>query len=171
MTVKSTGCGFDNHSRKLNIYLYFIFSFHRSGVEAKRGLSSATQYATPPELGGKWETECLNTRFPLPTQLWISTVEFSELKPQRSVVTHNIIVLKLYNILTCVCPQISQKQNLNWHRDNRFWFKWLFSLYVITTHSGIKPRPQYKADAVSRAVPQKTGGRRKRRVTYITIAN
>ena len=29
-------------------------------------LSSATQHAMPPELGGKWGTECLNTRFPLP---------------------------------------------------------------------------------------------------------
>ena len=32
-------------------------------------LSSATQHAVPPELGGKWGTECLNTRFPLPNLL------------------------------------------------------------------------------------------------------
>ena len=32
-------------------------------------LSSATQHAMPPELGGKWGTEYLNTRFPLPTLL------------------------------------------------------------------------------------------------------
>ena len=32
-------------------------------------LSSATQHAMPPELGGKSGTECLNTRFPLPTLL------------------------------------------------------------------------------------------------------
>ena len=51
MTVKSTSCGFDLHSRKRNIYIgTFIFSFLRSGVEAK--LSSATQHALPPELGG-----------------------------------------------------------------------------------------------------------------------
>ena len=30
-------------------------------------LSSATQHAMPPESGTKWETECLNTKFPLPT--------------------------------------------------------------------------------------------------------
>ena len=30
-------------------------------------LSSATQHAMPPELGGKWGTMCLNYRFPLPT--------------------------------------------------------------------------------------------------------
>ena len=32
-------------------------------------LCSATQHAMPPELGGKWGTECHNTRFPLPTLL------------------------------------------------------------------------------------------------------
>ena len=32
-------------------------------------LSSATQHAMPPEFGRKWETECLNTRFTLPTLL------------------------------------------------------------------------------------------------------
>ena len=32
-------------------------SFPRSGNEAKSGLSSATQHAILPELGGKWETE------------------------------------------------------------------------------------------------------------------
>ena len=32
-------------------------------------LSSATQHAMPPELGGKSGTECLNTRFPLPILL------------------------------------------------------------------------------------------------------
>ena len=32
-------------------------------------LCSATQHAMPPEFGSMWETECLNTRFPLPTLL------------------------------------------------------------------------------------------------------
>ena len=32
-------------------------------------LNSATQHAMPPESGGKWATECLNTRFPLLTML------------------------------------------------------------------------------------------------------
>ena len=27
------------------------------------------QHAIPPEFGGKWGAECLNTRFPLPTML------------------------------------------------------------------------------------------------------
>ena len=31
--------------------------------------SSETQHAMPPEFGTKWGTECLNTRFPLPTLL------------------------------------------------------------------------------------------------------
>ena len=33
----------------------------------KAALSSATQHTMPPEFGRKWGTECLNTRFPLPT--------------------------------------------------------------------------------------------------------
>ena len=32
-------------------------------------LSSATQHAMPPDFGRTWGTECLNTRFPLPTLL------------------------------------------------------------------------------------------------------
>ena len=32
-------------------------------------LSSATQHAMPPEFGGKWGTQGLNTRFTLPTLL------------------------------------------------------------------------------------------------------
>ena len=47
-------------------YLFtFIFSFLHTDFEA--ALSFATQHAVPPELGGKWGTECLNTRFPLST--------------------------------------------------------------------------------------------------------
>ena len=37
-------------------------------------VSSATQHATPPEFGGKWETESLNTMFPLPIYFNISSV-------------------------------------------------------------------------------------------------
>ena len=44
MTVKSTGGGFESAA-----------------------LSSATQHAMSPEFGGKWGTECLNTRFLQPT--------------------------------------------------------------------------------------------------------
>ena len=39
VTAKLNGCGFDPHSRKLNVYLIkFYFHFLRSGVEAKRGV-------------------------------------------------------------------------------------------------------------------------------------
>ena len=69
VTVKSTGCGFDSHSRKWNIYLHFYFHFFALVSRESAALSSATQWATPPELGGKWGTESLNTRFPLPTLL------------------------------------------------------------------------------------------------------
>ena len=48
----------DPHSRKC----FFIFSFRSAA------LSSASQDTT--ELHGKWGTECLNTRFPLPTPVY-----------------------------------------------------------------------------------------------------
>ena len=66
---KFTGCGFDPHSRnEIFIYIYiFISSLGCRGESA--ALSFAIQYAMPPEIGGKWGTECLNTRFPLPTLL------------------------------------------------------------------------------------------------------
>ena len=35
----------------------------------KAALSSVIQHIMPPEFDGKWETECLNTRFPLSTLL------------------------------------------------------------------------------------------------------
>ena len=45
VTVKSTGCGFDPHSRKLNIYLhlYFHFFFLVSRQSAKSGEQSVLQ--------------------------------------------------------------------------------------------------------------------------------
>ena len=59
MTVKSTGCGFDLDEMK---YLFkFIFSFLR--------FEANIQHAMPPEFGVQWGTECLKTRFPLPTLL------------------------------------------------------------------------------------------------------
>ena len=60
VTVKSTGCGFYPHSRKWNIYLHLYFHF----------FALVSSQSAGPVLGGKWGTECLNTRFPLPTMLW-----------------------------------------------------------------------------------------------------
>ena len=48
---------------------YFIFSFLRSDVEAKRGVESRPQHAMPPEFSGKGGVVCLNTRLPLPILL------------------------------------------------------------------------------------------------------
>ena len=48
-------------------YLFkFIFLFLRSGVRQRVAFSSAThtQQVMPPEFGGKFGTECLNTRVP-----------------------------------------------------------------------------------------------------------
>ena len=61
VTVKSTGCGCDLHSRKLNILL----------SKQSAALSSTNQHAMPPELGGMWGMECLNIRFPLSTLLCV----------------------------------------------------------------------------------------------------
>ena len=69
VTVKPTGCGFDPHSRRWNIYLNLCFHFFALVSRLRAALSSATQHAMPPEIGRKWGTECLNTRFLLPTLL------------------------------------------------------------------------------------------------------
>ena len=52
VTVKPTGCGFDPHSRRLNIYLNLYFHiFVLSRLSAP--LSPATQHAIPPKYGRK----------------------------------------------------------------------------------------------------------------------
>ena len=53
---------------EMKYLLKFIFKFLRSGVEVKRGVEFCHLTRTP-EFGRKWGTECLNTRFPLPTLL------------------------------------------------------------------------------------------------------
>ena len=66
--IKSTSCGFDPHSRR-NIYLNLYFHFFALVSRLSAAMSSETQHAMPPEFGTKWGTECLNTRFHLPTLL------------------------------------------------------------------------------------------------------
>ena len=63
VNCKPIGRGFDPQWRKCNIYLKCIFPFLRSGVKARDG-----EFVSP-ELDGKWGTECLNIKFPLPTLL------------------------------------------------------------------------------------------------------
>ena len=53
-------------SRRGKLLRKSIFTQHKY-LQLSAALSSATQHAMPPEFGRKWETECLNTRFPLPT--------------------------------------------------------------------------------------------------------
>ena len=67
VTVKPTGCGFDLHSR--NFYFFIFIHIFALVLRQSAALSSATQHAMPPESGRKWETECLNIRFPLPNLL------------------------------------------------------------------------------------------------------
>ena len=49
-------------------------------------LNSATQHVIPPEFGRKWGTECLNTKFPLPTLL---CAEYSVKLKKRKKKTEN----------------------------------------------------------------------------------
>ena len=49
VTVKSTGCGFDPHSRRLCIYLNVYFHFFALVSRTSAALSSAAQHAMPPE--------------------------------------------------------------------------------------------------------------------------
>ena len=67
MTVNATGCGFDPHSRTCNIYLNLYIHYFALVSRQSAALSSATQNLMPAEFGGKWEKDCLNTGFPLPT--------------------------------------------------------------------------------------------------------
>ena len=60
---------FDPHSRRWNNYLNLYFHFFALVSRLSAALSSATQHAMPSEFGRKWRTECVNTRFPLPTLL------------------------------------------------------------------------------------------------------
>ena len=68
VTVEPTGCGFDPHSRRGNIYLNLYFHFFALVLRQSTALSSATQHPMPPEFGRKWGTG-RHTRFPLPTLL------------------------------------------------------------------------------------------------------
>ena len=71
VTVNVTGCGYDPHSRKGNIYFNFYFLFIALESRQSATLRSATVHAMPPELGGKYETKCFNTRFPLLTLVFV----------------------------------------------------------------------------------------------------
>ena len=50
VTVKPTGCGFDPHSRRCNIYLILYFHYFALVSMQSAALSSATQHAMPVEL-------------------------------------------------------------------------------------------------------------------------
>ena len=59
MIVSATGCEFDPHSRKCNVYLNLYFHFFALKSRLIAALNSATQHAVPRESGGKSRTECL----------------------------------------------------------------------------------------------------------------
>ena len=59
VVVQPTGCGFDPHSRRRNIYLNLYFHFFALVSKLSAGLSSTTQHAMPPEFGRQWGTGVL----------------------------------------------------------------------------------------------------------------
>ena len=74
-TINAAGCGFDSDSRN---GMFNIFIFLALVTTQNAALSSATQHAMPPEVGGKRETKVsywdqsvltLGFRFPAPTLL------------------------------------------------------------------------------------------------------
>ena len=52
-TRNGDGCGVDPHSRRLNIYLKFIFPFLRSGVQAKRSVEFCHSTRNASRIGQK----------------------------------------------------------------------------------------------------------------------
>ena len=48
-------------------FLFSYFHFFALATRQSAALSSATQHAMPSKFGGKWVTDCLNIKLPLPT--------------------------------------------------------------------------------------------------------
>ena len=66
---KPTGCGFDPHSRRCNIYLNLYFYFLRSGVQAKRSVEFCHLIRNVSGIRQKVGNGVSFTTFPLPTLL------------------------------------------------------------------------------------------------------
>ena len=56
LALNATGCRYDSHSRKCNIYLNLYFHFFALVSRQSAALSSATQHAMRPKFDGNWET-------------------------------------------------------------------------------------------------------------------
>ena len=61
----------------------------------RAALSSATQHTLPTEFGGKWGTECLNTRLPLPTMLCAGY----SVKLKKNYISHQLYTVQCINII------------------------------------------------------------------------
>ena len=119
VTVKPTGCGFDPHWRRWNIYLNLYFHFFALVSRLSAVLSSATQHAMPPELGTKWGTECLNIRFPPLTLLWagysVKLIRFNSLESyDKQDIRCTLCFWWDYQLQhISICRQIITKKNRN----------------------------------------------------------
>ena len=59
-SYKRNAYGFDSHPEERNIYLNVYFHFGEI-------FGRVIQHTMPSKFGGKWGTECPNTKFPLPS--------------------------------------------------------------------------------------------------------
>ena len=122
---KSTGCGFDPHSRRCYIYLNLYFHFFALVSRQSASLSSATQHAMPPEFGRKSGTECLNTRFPLPTLLCAGyRVKLIKQNDCRLKFYLDYVYISLFRFFEILLKCIDV-----WKYISKIW--WLFSLKLI----------------------------------------
>ena len=99
-----------------------------AGVETKRGVKFRTQHAMPPEFGGKWGGECLNTRFRLPTLLCGIQCEA------------DFIYLKNYVVKIMTCTRFASLWNIK--RKTYLYFK-VTPILLITKTVSFDTWPYY----------------------------
>ena len=109
VTVNAHGCGFDCHSRKLNIYLNLCFHVFALVTRQSTPFSSATQHAIPPEFGGKLRERNADN----------STVDAfnSILQPHKSFLGKHRPVLKYFKTHLS-CRQVSKTLPLYPHLEH-----------------------------------------------------
>ena len=67
--VHSCDCERDRLFVRFPLKEILYFHFFALASSRSAAFNSATQHGMPPEFGRKWGTECLNTKFALPTLL------------------------------------------------------------------------------------------------------
>ena len=109
-------------------------------------LSSATQYATPPELGGKWGTRCLNTRFPLPTLLCAGySVKLKKKKFTKIIVNFSITHLPISTNYRIFTPNLKKyyKYLFKSNKQQQLTFKDVGHLAYLQEGGALGPREHH----------------------------